>query len=855
MAGLVFSNEDFTHVLVVGDNCDINCDINCALLLLMFDIAHATTTFLFRLCLKSYIEIVTCNQSQVSLTNGSMSHEWMSHERFAKSFYTVVNPNTRFAYEQEHCLLFGIVNFQSEHMSNILFVSSDDLTTIKFDHTTQENTRNSGSIEMKVSERIKGGESKVAFINTPQFRGSSEFNERMKFQKCTTHVIMKPKIEKDESGKPTLKRCGAGRHQLISVTPQVLHKSSPANMMSSLHHKLMNTSGIEDDLLWIPENDYLIAFKLRFRIAVLDFLDHLRFITQLSDCALATIRKLINDKIPMKWNAISLKFLYIYVTYIWKNCKGFVDMVNDYLAAYPTELPSILAEILSCSVQIQNKALSVHQSMRHDQILLGDLESIRPPLRSIKFGIDKIIIKKYDSLNTTRHRQIFVHNHDAGQGVSNKQMTKKVSDCMIIRTYKLLIKDDYQSAAGRSAQNTCEQTNSGIIGNVTSVTPSHCTGNETGFKTKPAGDKYADILKEYDEDKHRNVLEASLEISESICNRVNGKMCMGAPLIASVFPERRPAKAPYFTELYPQELADVLKPFTLTKPTKKHKAHPIGAYIVNTLEYYDAHVLVAPGMRSVFYQGLCVLRGNTDCKEHETMDISHHFKIGLMSKMKAKDCLNPDDIKWDNSESLEYLTQENIGSFADNIPCVELEKFWKQNKLSLYEFEKIRIGAQQIEYRMPVWKYVNWSDTNKEKITNLVLRLPSKREWIERWLTNKILGKLVVGDFKRFKDTEIAKYIADHEETIVDNGGLIFNRQKLNQYGDDKQEIPKLVRVLSKKIGINEQDIYDEMRRYLEEEYDETDFTDDEEDFEVIVEQKAIYALTPFDTNIVLNRE
>eukprot|EP01083_Nonionella_stella_P105026 301757_1 len=189
------------------------------------------------------------------------------------------------------------------------------------------------------------------------------------------------------------------------------------------------------------------------------------------------------------------------------------------------------------------------------------------------------------------------------------------------------------------------------------------------------------------------------------------------------------------------------------------------------------------------------------------------------------------------------------------IPCVELEKFWKQNKLSLYEFEKIRIGAQQIEYRMPVWKYVNWSDTNKEKITNLVLRLPSKREWIERWLTNKILGKLVVGDFKRFKDTEIAKYIADHEETIVDNGGLIFNRQKLNQYGDDKQEIPKLVRVLSKKIGINEQDIYDEMRRYLEEEYDETDFTDDEEDFEVIVEQKAIYALTPFDTNIVLNRE
>eukprot|EP01083_Nonionella_stella_P267486 903590_1 len=53
-----------------------------------------------------------------------------------------------------------------------------------------------------------------------------------------------------------------------------------------------------------------------------------------------------------------------------------------------------------------------------------------------------------------------------------------------------------------------------IVGNVTSVQPSHCTGLETGFKTKPSGDKYADILKEYDEDKHRNILNASLDISE-----------------------------------------------------------------------------------------------------------------------------------------------------------------------------------------------------------------------------------------------------------------------------------------------------------------------------------------------------
>eukprot|EP01083_Nonionella_stella_P195454 719998_1 len=274
------------------------------------------------------------------------------------------------------------------------------------------------------------------------------------------------------------------------------------------------------------------------------------------------------------------------------------------------------------------------------------------------------------------------------------------------------------------------------------------------------------------------------------------------------------------------------------------------------------YTVVNPNTRFAYEQEHCLLFGIVNFQSEHMSNIlfvsSDDLTTIKFDHTTQENTRNSGSIEMkvsDNSESLEYLTQENIGSFADNIPCVELEKFWKQNKLSLYEFEKIRIGAQQIEYRMPVWKYVNWSDTNKEKITNLVLRLPSKREWIERWLTNKILGKLVVGDFKRFKDTEIAKYIADHEETIVDNGGLIFNRQKLNQYGDDKQEIPKLVRVLSKKIGINEQDIYDEMRRYLEEEYDETDFTDDEEDFEVIVEQKAIYALTPFDTNIVLNRE
>eukprot|EP01083_Nonionella_stella_P140983 433537_1 len=52
-------------------------------------------------------------------------------KRFKKSFYTVINPNVRFAYEQEYSLLFMMVRFQSVHLPHTLFVSSDDLSTIK----------------------------------------------------------------------------------------------------------------------------------------------------------------------------------------------------------------------------------------------------------------------------------------------------------------------------------------------------------------------------------------------------------------------------------------------------------------------------------------------------------------------------------------------------------------------------------------------------------------------------------------------------------------------------------------------------------------------------------------------------
>eukprot|EP01083_Nonionella_stella_P077120 210394_1 len=222
--------------------------------------------------------------------------------------------------------------------------------------------------------------------------------------------------------------------------------------MSSLHHKLMNTFSIEEDLLVIPTVGFLIHFGLRFRVAVLDFMDHLRFIIQLSDCAMAIPREMIRGKIPKKWEKTSLHFVYIFTFYVYKNCKGFVDMINDYVGLHGgIELPQELIDIQKYTISLRNKASTTHQLLRTDAVSLDDLESIRPALRSIKFGM-KHVIKQYMMLKHVRHRPLLVHNHDAGQGVSNKQLTKRLCDMLVIRSHNVWMKDDYQSAAGKKVK-------------------------------------------------------------------------------------------------------------------------------------------------------------------------------------------------------------------------------------------------------------------------------------------------------------------------------------------------------------------------------------------------------------------
>eukprot|EP01083_Nonionella_stella_P214461 772749_1 len=127
---------------------------------------------------------------------------------------------------------------------------------------------------------------------------------------------------------------------------------------------------------------------------------------------------------------------------------------------------------------------------------------------------------------------------------------------------------------------------------------------------------------------------------------------------------------------------------------------------IETLEFYDRHCVVAPGMRNVFYRGLCVLEGKP-CSKHESLDISHDFKIPLMSKMAPK--ISEDDVKWEKRDTFVYLTRNTIKTFGNNVPSDDMETFWDQNKLSLYENEKALICRDQIKYRMPQWKYVKWS--------------------------------------------------------------------------------------------------------------------------------------------------
>ena len=133
----------------------------------------------------------------------------VSFKRYSKSYYIKRHPNKEYCRQQKYDALFNYTKYQSEHKSDLLIVSSDELTTLKSDHTTSDKTRRPGSVCLSFNDLIDGEKEEYVAVTDYKVRGSSEFMERSQFQKVTSHTIMKPTIGFDaESRKEVLLRTG-----------------------------------------------------------------------------------------------------------------------------------------------------------------------------------------------------------------------------------------------------------------------------------------------------------------------------------------------------------------------------------------------------------------------------------------------------------------------------------------------------------------------------------------------------------------------------------------------------------------------------------------------------------------------
>eukprot|EP01083_Nonionella_stella_P013040 36796_1 len=77
------------------------------------------------------------------------------------------------------------------------------------------------------------------------------------------------------------------------------------------------------------------------------------------------------------------------------------------------------------------------------------------------------------------------------------------------------------------------------MSNAVTNAPTHSAGAGCAFKSLGARDCYAKTLEQFDESVHSEELIESYKKSDQIVRLCYGKMAMGAPLLLSVFPDRR----------------------------------------------------------------------------------------------------------------------------------------------------------------------------------------------------------------------------------------------------------------------------------------------------------------------------
>eukprot|EP01084_Bolivina_argentea_P112077 199915_1 len=145
----------------------------------------------------------------------------VSFKKNRKSYYIKIHPNKQYNRRQNHDVLLNLIKYQPQHLHNVLIVSSDELTTLKHDHVTQDNCRNPGSLTISFQMELDDGTKEEYAIKTNEVRASSEFVDRVMFQKVTSHCIMKPSLQLINNMEKML-RCGNGRQNLCTVCPRPL---------------------------------------------------------------------------------------------------------------------------------------------------------------------------------------------------------------------------------------------------------------------------------------------------------------------------------------------------------------------------------------------------------------------------------------------------------------------------------------------------------------------------------------------------------------------------------------------------------------------------------------------------------
>eukprot|EP01083_Nonionella_stella_P191388 708435_1 len=298
------------------------------------------------------------------------------------------------------------------------------------------------------------------------------------------------------------------------------------------------------------------------------------------------------------------------------------------------------------------------------------------------------------------------------------------------------------------------------MSNAVTNAPTHSAGAGCAFKSLGARDCYAKTLEQFDESVHSEELIESYKKSDQIVRLCYGKMAMGAPLLLSVFPDRREQHKldRTFTELIPQEMEDIILVFL---SNSKWKQNPICLSFDAKVQYHALHSFRIRNTRLIYHEFGCQIK-DKECPEHPLMP-DGLLQVPLVSKPLRKSDI---DDRVEFTRIVRHLSDETCHDLGKYEPLRALQSLLS-NKVHVYDTEKDRLKT--INPSQPKWERVNWSDPFQAKMNTLILKYPTKRESASRWMVEHILQKNVYKAWKKEKKKQIDEFIERRKVSIVRN--------------------------------------------------------------------------------------